>query len=118
LSNTVNDKRAHERFTLWFPIRVDNPSGKLEAVCRDASAGGVLISGSRSVGTDIQIGEAVMVTVPGRKEGEIFGRVVRLEGAAGGEWRMAIEFIHPVPELEILFKRSSSLPPAELEPIG
>ncbi len=115
----MNDKRAHERFTLWFPIRVDNPSGKLEAICRDASAGGVLIGSNRTAGADIEIGEAVMVTVPGRAEGEIFGRVVRIETPeeGSGEWRMAIEFIHPVPELEALFKRTSSRPPAAVKAV-
>jgi hypothetical protein len=108
----LSDKRAHDRYTLWFPVRIDNPSGKLEAVCHDASVGGVLISSSHTDAAQIEVGEAVMVAVPGTPEG-VLGRVVRIEEprTPDGERRMAIEFIQPVPGLEAMFKRVSSFPP-------
>lgn len=112
----MNDQRAHERFTLWVPIRIENPSGKIEAICQDGSAGGVLIAGNGGA-TQLEVGEAVLVTLPaglGAAGGEpVFGRVVRVEQPAnpGGQPRVAIEFLDPVPELAALFRRASSWPP-------
>lgn len=98
-----------------MPIRIENPSGKIEAICRDGSAGGVLIAG-KAGGTELEVGEAVLVTLPhGTPAGDepLFGRVVRVEAPtkAGDERRVAIEFIDPVPELAALFRRASSRPP-------
>lgn len=112
----MNDQRAHERFTLWVPVRIENPAGKIEAVCRDGSAGGLLISGNGGT-PDLEVGEAVLVTLPDglASEGDepLFGRVVRVEQPTtpGEHLRVAIEFIDPVPELTALFKRASSRPP-------
>jgi hypothetical protein len=108
----LNDQRAHERYSLWFPIRVANPSGDIEAICRDGSAGGVLVAGKNGA-QDLEVGESVFITLPHQKDQPILGRVVRIEPASepGGERRIAIEFIKPFPELERLFRRTSSRPP-------
>jgi hypothetical protein len=106
------NKRAHDRFTLWLPIRLDARSGRMEAVCRDASPGGILVSGS----ADLKVGDRVTISFrPGADEPEAFilGRIVRVDAdtAADGSRRMAIEFVQPVPQLEALFRRASSRPP-------
>lgn len=110
----MTEQRAHERFTLLFPIRVQNPSGEIAAICQDGSAGGVRITGqSGTPATELELGEAVMVSLPPGLPGSgepIFGRVVRIEelGGAGGGREIAIEFIQPVPGLEAMFKRIAS----------
>jgi hypothetical protein len=110
----VNNQRAHERYTLWFPIRIANPSGDIEAICRDGSAGGVLVAGNGA--QNLEVGESVFITLPHQANEPILGRVVRIEDATepGGERRIAIEFIKPFPELESLFRRASSRPPPPL----
>lgn len=108
----TENKRAHSRFTLWLPVRVDARSGRIEAVCRDASSGGVLISGS----AELRVGDPVTITFrlcpEDDREGFILGRIVRVEEpGADGARRMAVEFVKPVPQLEALFRRASSRPP-------
>jgi hypothetical protein len=111
------NKRQHERHALWFPVTVDVATGQVWAVCKDASAGGVLISGSRS----LQLGERVTVIfriTPDSPEQRIAGRIVRVEPPDDHPraiWvhRMAIEFFEPDANLASLFERASasSLPP-------
>jgi hypothetical protein len=112
----LNEKRAYSRYTLWFPVTVETDSERVWAVCRDASAGGILISGSNS----LEVGDAVIVnfrtSADDTAERRIPGHIVRVEGPdedPRSAWphRMAIEFADPVPELERLFKRASSRPP-------
>jgi hypothetical protein len=108
----VDNKRVHSRFTLWLPVRVDARSGRMEAVLRDASSGGVLIAGS----AELRVGDPVTITFRVSDEeggdGFILGKIVRVEEpGADGTRRMAVEFVKPVPELEALFRRASSRPP-------
>jgi hypothetical protein len=109
------DKRQHERHALWFPVTVDGATGQVWAVCKDASAGGVLISGSQS----LRVGERVTVTfrvTPDSPEQQVAGRIVRVDPPDAHPraiWvhRMAIEFLEPDPALAALFERAASLPP-------
>jgi hypothetical protein len=107
------DKRSHTRFTLWLPVKIDARSGRMEAVCRDASPGGVLVTSSRA---ELNVGDPVTISFRLSADGNpafILGRIVRVqEGTdADGARRVAIEFLQPVPELEALFRRASSRPP-------
>ena len=109
----MDEKRQHERFTVAFPVRLHAKSGKIEAVCRDGSAGGALVVAG---GAKLAIGEKVTIAfarIPGEAhDAFLIGKVVRLEDAsANGTHRIAIEFKQPVPELETLFARASSRPP-------
>jgi hypothetical protein len=109
------NKRQHERHALWFPVTVDAATGQVWAVCKDASAGGVLISGSQS----LAVGERVTVVfriTPDEPERRIAGRIVRVEPPDNHPraiWvhRMAIEFLDPDTTLTALFERASLLPP-------
>lgn len=109
------DKRQHERHALWFPVTVDVATGQVWAVCKDASAGGVLISGSQS----LDVGEAVTVVfrvTPDSPERRIAGRIVRVEPpdeSPRAVWlhRMAIEFLEPDETLGGLFETASWSPP-------
>jgi hypothetical protein len=42
----MQEKRSHNRYSLWFPVTIDASSRQVWAVCKDVSAGGILISGS------------------------------------------------------------------------
>jgi hypothetical protein len=115
----VSDKRAYNRYSLWFPVTIDVRSQKVWAVCQDASAGGILISGS----SELQVGDSVMVSfrtsLDDPEERTIAGRIVRVDRPDDNPrtvWphRMAIEFVEPVLELQHLFKRASSRPPPGL----
>jgi hypothetical protein len=94
----VNEKRSYDRYSLWFPVTVDGASGRVWAVCKDASAGGILISGTQG----LNVGDAV--TVSFRVSPDDDPRAV---------WshRMAIEFAEPDTTLQSSFTRASSRPP-------
>ncbi len=111
----MSDKRSHSRYALWFPVTVDGPSQQLWAVCKDVSAGGILISGS----TQLAIGEVVTLSFrlePGAEERKVSGRIVRIEPPdpdprAVWSHRMAIEFLEPDATLQAAFAPASSRPP-------
>jgi hypothetical protein len=110
----VEDKRHHPRFTVTVPVRVHARTGKIEALCRDGSAGGALIVAE---GADIAVGESITVAIASSGSDErdtfIIGTVVRLESVSDdGTQRIGIEFLRPVPELETLFARASERPPS------
>jgi hypothetical protein len=107
-----DDKRAHERFALWMPVKINAQSGRMEAVCRDASSGGILVAGS----VELNPGDPVTITLPKAAEDGsdlfILGKIVRIDEAdASGTRRAAIEFLHPVPALAALFEGVASRPP-------
>jgi hypothetical protein len=112
---TVTEKRSHTRYTLWFPVTVESPTGQLWAVCKDVSAGGILISGNEG----LKIGDSVTVTFrvsPDTEERQMTGRIVRVENPDETprlvwQHRMAIEFLEPDATLQSSFARASSRPP-------
>jgi hypothetical protein len=125
----MDEKRSHDRYTLWFPVTVhvvsqDAASGapvaggqdlQVWAVCRDASAGGILLTGSR----ELRVGEVVTVNFRVAPEGpdrSISGRIVRVDvpednPRAVWPYRMAVEFLEPDAALQSMFARASSRPP-------
>jgi hypothetical protein len=112
----LQDKRAHPRFCLWFPVVVEASTGTVAAVCNDASSGGLgIVSAS-----PLDVGAEVTVTfrvTPDDEERVAKGRVVRMEPRTDNPraiWShgLAIEFLEPQPELQALFKLNSSPPPA------
>jgi hypothetical protein len=109
----VENKRHYPRFTVVVPVRVHARSGKIEALCRDGSAGGALLVAE---GAELAVGESVTVAIATSpndpRENFIIGKVVRVEEPSGdGTQKIAIEFLRPVPELEALFARASDRPP-------
>jgi hypothetical protein len=114
----LSDKRAFDRYALWFPVTIDRSSGQTWAVCKDVSAGGILISG----GAGLAVGDVVTVTFrvsPDTEEKRLSGRIVRVEAPddnprAVWSHRMAIEFLEPDATLQATFVRASSRPPPAL----
>jgi hypothetical protein len=113
----MTEQRSFDRFALWFPVTVDAASCKVWAVCRDASASGILISGSARLAVGDEVSLTFRISPEDPADREVKGRIVRVERPDEDPrtvWphRMAIEFAHPVPELQALFKRVSTRPPA------
>ena len=111
----MDEKRAHPRFCLWFPVVAVAGGGSVAAVCRDASSGGLSIASSSplEIGTEITISFRV---APDEEDHVAVGRVVRIDGHANNPrdvWthRVAIEFAEPQLELDRLLKQHSSPPP-------
>src|SRR5262249_32303770 len=99
----VNEKRAYSRYSLWFPVTLEADSRQVWAVCRDASAGGILISGSDGLSVGDVVTVSFRTSPDDRDERRISGRIVRVEGPDQNPrsvWphRMAIEFAQPVAE--------------------
>jgi hypothetical protein len=111
----VTEKRSYDRYTLWFPVTVDAASHQVWAVCKDVSAGGILISGSQG----LAVGDVVTIIFrvsPEVEERRVSGRIVRVEAPDDSPraiWshRMAIEFLEPDATLQTTFARASSRPP-------
>ena len=111
----MDEKRSHERYTLWFPVTVDASTRQVWAVCNDVSAGGILISGS----TGLKVGDLVTVVFrvsPGAAEKRLSGRIVRVDAPKDDPrtvWphRMAIEFREVDATLQSAFAPASSRPP-------
>ena len=110
------ERRNHQRYTLWFPVTIDREAAQIWAVCHDASAGGIAISGNAglAVGDLVTVSFRVLPDDPDTRK--IQGRVVRVERPDDdprSAWphRMALEFVEPVPELQAIFKRASTRPP-------
>jgi hypothetical protein len=114
----MSDKRSYSRYSLWFPVTVDGASRQMWAVCKDVSAGGILISGS----SKLAIGDVVTLSfrvTPEDDERRVTGRIVRIEAPDPDPrtvWshRMAIEFLEPDPTLQAVFSPASSRPPPAL----
>ena len=97
-------QRHSSRFTVWLPVRVKElPEGM--AITHNASGGGLLMV----TATTIDVGSPVSITISvppeGSPEKSVHGRVVRVEPNSedpDGMWphKMAVEFDHPVPELD------------------
>jgi hypothetical protein len=112
----VTEKRSFERYALWFPVTLDAASQRVWAVCKDVSAGGILISGSEqlSVGDEVTVSFRVS---PEAEDRRIVGRIVRVDppdSRPRSIWphRLAIEFLQPDLTLQTSFAKASSRPPA------
>ncbi len=111
----MSEKRSFDRYALWFPVTVDGATRLVWAVCKDVSAGGIMISGSAG----LAVGDVVTLSFrvsPEAEEKRMSGRIVRVEAPdddprAAWPHRMAIEFLEPDATLQASFARASSRPP-------
>jgi hypothetical protein len=100
-----DDRRVKDRYSIWFPLKVESPSlTDGVAVSRNISETGVLMLSA----TKLDPGSVVNVTFKVEKAGTertAQAKIVRMEKNTGDQtglwpWRVAVEFIEPVPELE------------------
>ena len=112
----MTERRAHQRYCLWFPVEVDaTDGGGAVAICRDASSGGILIESARGLEVDAEVEVSFRVTIDSELR-KVKGRIVRIEqgdDAPRAVWthRLAIAFHEPQAELHGLFRSVSSRPP-------
>ncbi len=97
------ERRTEHRFQVWLPVKVDSLKEGI-AVTHNASQGGVLMvtASTLAPGSEVHI---TLRTPDTQEVHELAGHVVRVEANTDdphGLWphRLAIEFDHPVPELE------------------
>lgn len=111
----MSERRAYERYCLWFPVEVDSANGGAVAICRDASSGGILLESARGLEVDAEVEVTFRATMGGELR-KVKGRIVRIEQGdesprAVWSHRLAIAFHEPQAELHGLFRSVSSRPP-------
>jgi hypothetical protein len=121
------DRRAHDRFTARFPLKVDAGARKNRlGVAYDASAGGLLFNTRTRfrAGTDVQI-SIIPLSEPPACSGEsppsletihVRARVVRVEAAPPTSrlpwrWLTAVQFERELPHLVASMRAATVRPP-------
>ena len=102
------ERRSSDRYRLWLPISIPALREGL-AVGHDASKGGLLMVTASTVEVGALVTISFHMPPDDPVEHTLVGRVVRVErndADPDGLWphRMALEFDHPVPELESLLQ--------------
>src|SRR5262245_66480116 len=93
---------------VWVPIRIEElPEGI--AVTHNASGRGLLMVTASAVDVGSTVSITLQVPPDGQAQTSVHGRVVRVEPNSDdpdGMWphRLAVEFDHPVPEIEEVLK--------------
>jgi len=97
-------ERRAQRYMVWLPVRIEElPEGM--AVTHNASGLGLLLVTASALDVGAPVSISIQVPPDGQSEKQVQGRVVRVEPNdedPDGMWphRLAVEFDHPVPELE------------------
>jgi hypothetical protein len=106
------ERRSADRYRVWLPVAIPALREGL-AVTHDASKRGMLVvtASTLDVGAPVRLSFKMPPDDP--NEHELTGRVVRVEPNSAdpdGLWphRLAVEFDHPVPELESLLQLMES----------
>lgn len=104
------DRRANERYRVWFPMSVVTGSGdEGTAITFDVSTSGLLMAcaGRLAVGERVQLRFRI---AEDDDERSIAASILRVEESADeiGPWRfrMAVQFDEPQPDLEGLLETS------------
>lgn len=105
----MDERRANERYRVWFPICVVTASGdEGTAITFDVSASGLLMAcpGRLEIGEHVQL--RFRVSEDDTEERSIGASILRVEENPGeaGPWRfrMAVQFDEPQPDLEGLLE--------------
>ena len=104
----MDERRASERFPVWFPMTVVTDAGEEgTAITFDASTNGLLMGcvGSLAVGAHVTLRFSLGGEREAREVAATVGRVQELTGGAGPwRFRMAVEYDDAHPELEALIQ--------------
>lgn len=109
----MDERRASERFPVWFPMTVVTDDGEEgTAITYDASAGGLLMAcaGVLAVGAHVTLRFTLSAEGSERRVGARVVRVEEQKGGDAGPWRfrMAVEYDEPHPALEGLIKAEAA----------
>jgi hypothetical protein len=109
------ERRAHARYAVWFPVVVTSSVGEGIAISYDVSAGGLLVAcpGRLEPGAEVEVTFRVRPEAPEQRARGCVVRVERNQEDDDGpwRWRIAVEFDHPVPEIEALLASSTGVRP-------
>jgi hypothetical protein len=100
----VEEKRRYQRYKIFFPVTLRIGGEDIVALCRDASAGGVLVAAERPVEPGAEVVARFRTSTDLRDERTIPAKVVRQE-LSNEEMQLAfpyciaLEFAKPDPEL-------------------
>lgn len=105
------ERRAHERFVVWFPVSMSDDAGEGFAVSKNISQTGILVAtGDRlEVGAKVQLQFRVLPVddSPRTLEGTIVRTMTNDEDPHGAwPFKVAIEFAGVAPEIEALLRRA------------
>jgi hypothetical protein len=98
------DKREYRRYQIFFPVTLTIGDEEVVGVCRDASAGGVLVAASRPAPPGAKVIARFRTSTELRDERTIEATVVR-QDLSEGEMQLAfpyciaLEFTSAAPEL-------------------
>lgn len=103
----MTEKRGYQRFAVWFPVTIrvpDEPGAEVWAICRDASAGGVLVSATAEIDVGAKVELRFRLDPHETAEHVTRAQVVRHEQTRDElvlvfPYRMAFEFASPHTEL-------------------
>lgn len=104
VQTTDDDKREYRRYRIFFPVTLRVGEEDIVGVCRDASAGGVLIAAATPVEPGAHVVARFRTSTDLRDEKTIQATVVRQE-LSGEEMQLAfpyciaLEFASPAPDL-------------------
>jgi hypothetical protein len=104
--NGERDRRAFSRYAVWFPVTVVSEDEQVGAICRDASAGGLLVSSTRLLSVGSKVAVRFRVSVRSAVDWNVDAEVVRSEMNQGDmtlafPFRLGIRFLSPLAELPI-----------------
>ena len=104
MSDVVEEKREYRRYPIFFPVTLRIGDEEIVGVCRDASAGGVLVAASTPVEPGATVVARFRTSTELRDERTIAGKIVRQDLSSeemqlAFPYLIALEFDEPVPDL-------------------
>ena len=105
------ERRSYNRYVLWFPVTLMTPAGRVGAICRDASGGGLLVSAQMDLSEGMPLTATFRLPPMLSHEVACHARVVRSTKNSDDlelvfPFRVAIEFEAPHPEIEELLRNA------------
>ncbi|MCB9593626.1 MAG: PilZ domain-containing protein [Sandaracinaceae bacterium] len=108
----MDDRRASERYPVWFPITVVTDDGEEgTAITYDASVNGILMAcaGSLAVGSHVTLKFTLSSEGSERRVGATIVRAQeQTEDAGPWRYQLAVEYDTPHPDLEGLIKAEAA----------
>lgn len=103
-SGLFPEKRTFRRYSLWFPVTLLAEGREVWAICRDASAGGILVSSVMPLPAGTKVTAKFRVAPVGAEERTASAVVVRNTTNDGDlvlafPYRLGLRFDQPLPEL-------------------
>ncbi len=114
-----DEKRTYKRYDLLFPVTLSANEAEVVGVCRQAGAGGALISASAPVEPGAEVVVRFRLSADLRDERTVKASVVRQELTEGElalafPYCIAVEFAEPDPDLlDDLGAHSTRMPAAK-----